>query len=203
MVRIRFGDIIHHRNEARMGKEERDYSEIIFGYMCIPAYGFFGESDGGFSIVLYPDGKLIYKTYIFEQIEKDKKEVFISKETVERIKAVLCAHQSDIDGFREHTYNGSFDGEENLFIFSGKEFTTWNITYRGEDEREANNPGYYKKYMSVFEQQNRMLDIFTKITEILATQGILLNINKIIFHKKFKNRILLNIKKMFFLKFKK
>lgn len=50
------------------------------------------------------------------------------------------------------------------------------------------NPGYYKKYVSVVKQQNKMLIIFVKIAEILEDQGINLNINKVAFDKNFKNR---------------
>ena len=65
-------------------------------------------------------------------------------ETVEQIKAVLCEHQTDIDGFQEHVANGSLNVDGNFFIFSGKEFIVWNITCSNEDELKVNNSGYYK-----------------------------------------------------------
>lgn len=171
-----------------MEKEKKDCGDIVFGYMCAPSFGFFGQSDGGFSVALYSDVKLVYKTYIFDKREKDKEELYVPTETVEQIKAVLCEHQTDIDGFQEHVDNGSLDGDGNFFIFSGKEFIVWNITYSDEDELKENNPGYYKKYVSVVKQQNMMLIIFVKIAEILERYGINLNVNKVAFDKNLKNR---------------
>lgn len=132
-----------------MEKEKKGCNDIVFDYMCVPSFRFFGKSDDGFSVALYSDGKLVYKAYIFDEREKDREEMNMSIETVERIKAVLSEYESEINGFQEHVNNGPLDGEGNFFVFSGKKFITWNITYNDETELKDRNPGYYRKYMTV------------------------------------------------------
>lgn len=43
----------------------RNIEKILFGYYNCPSCGYFGVDDGGFSIDIFPDGKLNYTTYIF------------------------------------------------------------------------------------------------------------------------------------------
>ena len=164
-----------------MEKKDKDYSGIIFGYMDTPSYGCFGEDDGGFSVSIYPDGRLIYKTYIFDEIEKTKTEIRLLDGIVDEIKAVLEENQNDIDGFDYHIDNCSCDGDGNFFIFNGKRIITWNIDYCDEDELKKINPDYYKEYLPVVKQQNKMIIIFAKISEILEKQGIDLKIYEVNF----------------------
>ena len=51
-----------------MNNIKNAHSDVIFGYGEIPASGRAGKDDGGFSIAIYPDGKAIYKKYVFDQI---------------------------------------------------------------------------------------------------------------------------------------
>ncbi|MGN0604839.1 MAG: hypothetical protein ACI4I2_12765 [Oscillospiraceae bacterium] len=55
-----------------MDNKKVEYKDVLFGYSCTPSYGYYGKDDGGFSIEIYPDGKLIHKTYIFDGIEKNR-----------------------------------------------------------------------------------------------------------------------------------
>lgn len=164
-----------------MNNKRKNYSEISFGYMNSPSYGWFGEDDGGFSIAIYPDGKLVYKTYIFNEIEKTKKEFKIDSKSVESILKVLDTYEQDITAFDDHIDNGSCDGNENFFIFNGKRIITWNIKYSDEDEIKKLNPEYYEAYLPVIKQQNLIIEIFARVSEILETQGIDLRIYEVNF----------------------
>ena len=117
-----------------MNNKRKNFSEIMFGYMDTPSYGCFGEDDGGFSIAIYPDGRLVYKTYIFDEIEKTIREFKINSNSVERILEVLTTYEKEIYAFDDHIDNGSCDGDGNFFIFNGKRIITWNIEYSDEDE---------------------------------------------------------------------
>ena len=169
-----------------MLEENINISNILFGYMNVPSFGLFEEDYGGFSIDIYTDGKLIYKTYIFEEIEKTKTEYSLPAKIISAIKKVISDYSEYIYAFNEHTDNGSEDGEGNFFIFAGKRVITWNIDYCNENDFIKNNPEYYKKYIQAIKQENLMLIIFEKISEILKTQGIDLKINGVFFSKKFK-----------------
>lgn len=48
------------------------YGNVLFGYMCVPTEGLFGEDDGGFSLEVLTNGRLVYKTYIFSEIENTR-----------------------------------------------------------------------------------------------------------------------------------
>ncbi len=160
---------------------KKDCEKILFGYKLAPSYGRFGKDDGGFSIAIYPDGKAIYKTYIFADIDKSQKLYSLSNNAIEKIKVIWDGYKTEIDNFQEHTNNGSCDGDGNFFIFNGKQITTWNIEFADENELKTNNPNYYFEYLSVIKQENMMLLIFSKIIEILETQGIYLTLYSIKF----------------------
>lgn len=167
-----------------MNNKENRNSKVIFGYMIVPTCGWIGKDHGGFSIAVYPDGKLIYKTYIFDQIEKTKKEFELGSKIVERIVKVLALYELDIEKFDEYLNNGSCDGNGNYFIFNGKEISDRNIEYHDENKLKDSNPQYYKEYLPVIQQENLMVEIFSKIAKILKRQGISLTLNMVRFRRK-------------------
>lgn len=177
-----------------MDGKENKYSEVIFGYMDTPSYGCIGKDDGGFSVAIYPDGKLIYKTYIFDEIEKTKREFKLDLKTVDRIAGVLAAYEQNIKNFDEDLDNGSCDGSGNIFIFNGKMIVTWNIDYYDEDELKKSNPEYYKAYLSVIRQENLLMEIFFRVSKILKTRGIDLRLYEVKFRKKLSELLLRNLR---------
>lgn len=162
-----------------MAEEKKDYSEILFGYLLTPSYGFFGMSDGGFSMAIYQDGRLVHKTYIFDQREKTREEYLLPDEVIEQIKAVMKEYASEIADFEEHISNGFLDGDGNFFVFGGKHVISWNIELNDEEEVRKKNPEYYREYLSVMQQENTMLFIFYEIIEILEKIGIKLNLHEV------------------------
>ena len=79
-----------------MNNKENTYSDILFGYMNTPSFGEEGD-DGGFSIAIYPNGQLIYKTYIFDEIEDTRWEIELDLETVKDISKVLSFYKQEIN----------------------------------------------------------------------------------------------------------
>ena len=136
--------------------------------MDTPSYGCIGKDDGGFSVAIYPDGKLIYKTYIFDEIEKTKREFKLDLKTVDRIEGVLAAYEQDIKNFDEDLDNGSCDG--------------------------SGNPEYYKAYLSVIRQENLLMEIFFRVSKILKTRGIDLRLYEVKFRKKLSELLLRNLR---------
>lgn len=168
-----------------MENKESKYKDILFGYQTCPSYGHPGGY-GGFSIDVYPDGRLVHKTYIFSSIakEKEKAEYKISEESVEAIKKILEEHKSDISSLDKDLNNNScYDGASEKFIFSGKQITTWEIEYHDEEEIMQRNPKYYNEYLPVLRQENLILLIFEMVTEILKTQGVTLKLYEVSFRK--------------------
>lgn len=160
-----------------MGRKD-DHRDVLFGYSNVPACGEEEKDDGGFSVAVYESGRLIYKTYIFDQIDKTEAEYKISDSSVSAIKALMKKHQKAIGAFDTHLDNGSRDGSGNFFVFNGLQIITWNIQYT--------NPLFLifcKEYLPVARQENRILLLFFAVAKILKNDGIDLNLDEVRFHK--------------------
>lgn len=160
------------------------HSDVIFGYGKIPASGRAGKDDGGFSIAIYPDGKAIYKKYVFDQIEASVTKYELNLETVGKIVKILQKYSTDIKQFDENLYNGSDDGEANIFIFNGKKITSLNIENYGKIKLiilKWTDFKYYKEYISVLRQEHLVTKIFSEVAKYLKTQGIVLSLHAIEF----------------------
>lgn len=166
-----------------MEHKKSSYSNVLFRYMDVPSCGWVGEDDGGFSIDIYPNGDLIYKTYIYDEIEKTRTIFEIDSKSIEQIMKVLATYEQSINQMDEYLDNGSDDGDENIFIINGKKIITWNIEYSDENELKKTNQKYYEKYLSVIRQEKILLEVFYQISKILKTQGIKLRLYNVIFQK--------------------
>ena len=147
---------------------------ILFGYSYLPLYGRSGD-DGGFSIVVYRDGRLIHKTYIFSEIDNTTTEYQISEDSIFAIKALMQQERETIGTF--DNCRNSCDGSENSFIFDGKQIIIWNIDYT--------NPSLLasceEKSRLILKQHNKILSLFFKVTKILQNDGIDLDIHEVNF----------------------
>lgn len=162
-----------------MAEEMKDYSQILFGYLLTPSYGFFGIDDGGFSVAIYPDARLVHKTYVFSQREKTRTEYLLPDEVIYQIRAIMEDYTPEIAVFDEHVSNGSLDGYGNFFVLNGKHIISWNIELNDEEEVRKKNPDYYHEYLPVMQQENTMLFIFYEVIEILEKIGIKLNLHEV------------------------
>lgn len=152
-----------------------NYENILFGYSCTPACGFIGEDDGGFSIAVYKDGRLIYKTYIYSNIDKTEIEYKISESSIAAIKKIMKKNRMIIDVLDEFIDNGTCDGSCNCFVFNGTQVTTWNI------EPYESIIMYSLKYRSVYYQERKIRSLFFKISKILRSEGVNLNLYDVSF----------------------
>ena len=168
--------------EVAMNNKENNYSDILFGYMNTPFFGEDGD-DGGFSIAIYPDGKLIYKTYLFGEIEETRREFKLNLETVKDISKGFSFYKQEINELDDEIDNDSLDGCENIFIFNGKKIITRNIQYLDEDEMKEFDPEYYKEYLPVIKQQNMIIEIFAMVSVLLEIQGIDLLLHEVNFNE--------------------
>lgn len=113
--------------KAKKDREARlkETKKILFGYMQSPSYGEIAEDDGGFSIDVYKDGNVIYRTYIFDNIEKTTEVFYISKRAVKRIKNIINNNSRQIKKLK-YCIN-SDDGYIDEFIFKGKRIVALNV----------------------------------------------------------------------------
>lgn len=156
-----------------MNKKEN----ILFGYSCTPSCGAYEEDDGGFSIEIDYDGNVVYKTYLFDLIEKTKQAYHLSQETTDKIAQILNKNESIIEKLDNHLDNNSCDGDYNKFILSDKEITAWNISYTDIPLLTITNPKYCKEYFSNIKQENSVIKIFNSIAKELSSEGITLTLH--------------------------
>lgn len=177
---IRYNELCE---KAKKDREARlkEIEKILFGYMQLPSYGEMAEDDGGFSIDVYEDGKVVYKTYIFDNIEKTMEVFYVSKEIISSIKKILEDNAQQIENLERNIDNGSCDGDMNEFIFKGKRVVVFNIEYSNEEFVKNQNINYYNKYLKEIRQQNFILDIFKRIQKVLNDGGIKLNLYNVLF----------------------
>ena len=152
---------------------------VIFGYAFTANEGCFGVDDGGFSVELHEDGTFIHKTYVFDFIEKTRKEYVLTDETVEKIKRSLFEIITDLENFPNHIDNGSCDGSCSTFAILGKEITDDNISYTDIDEIKVENPRYYDEYKNVIEQESLLLYLFCSVSKLLENECIELYLDSI------------------------
>lgn len=170
--------VFYKRRKGIKVMEDNKFEKVLFGYSYTSAYGRRGGDYGEFSIEITSSGNLVYRKYRFGEIEIAKKNFYLSKEALNKIKAIILNYQSDIDSFETHLDNGSCDGNGNFFIFNEKEYITWNISYSDENKVKERNPKYYEKYLPVIRQENMMLIIFGKISEVLEREGFFLTLRR-------------------------
>lgn len=171
-----------------LSQETLDEKDVVFGYFFEISCGWTGKDYGDFSIEIYPNGKLIYKTYLFSRIEKSKTEYRVSANSVLAMKAVIKKHRADIDSFNNTLNNGTYDGSGDFFIFEGKELITWNISHtnelliRIEEKRKKSDPYFSDdECLAARKQENKILFIFSEIVQILKKEGISLRLGEVKF----------------------
>lgn len=151
---------------------------IVFGYACTPSCGFFGKSDGGFSVDITNSGELIYKTYIFDHNEVSRKSYVFPKDAIDKIGQILLTKQEVISTIDSRLDNGSCDGACNRFVIDGKEIISWNISRTDVKELKKRNPSYYQEFKKNVMQENSVLDLFDSVTPILKECGFSLSLHE-------------------------
>ena len=153
-------------------------SSVIFEYKSTPSFGFFGMP-GGDSIVVYSDGSIIQRKYVFGQEEpfaEDK--VAFMPEVAVLIEKVLISHKEDIKKISSKLNNGTLDGSHNCFQFGKKKISSWSIKRTDLNEVEQRNPKYYREYKDNMIQENMVIEIYNEIVDIINAFDLGLELKK-------------------------
>ena len=151
-------------------------SKLLFGYYNYPAEEWMEMEDAGFSLRLFADGTVIAQTYSLDVKRNPtilrSERACLSGETVGKITRVLAGYAKEIGALPESTFNGSLDGEFHDFVFGGKYISTLNIRRTDRMDVMRDNPAYYEDYRFNMENENIILDIFTRITDAMKQDGV-------------------------------
>lgn len=153
-------------------------SEVLFEFKSTLSFGFFGKK-GGSSIVVFDDGSIVQRHFIFGQDEpaEENKIAFIP-EIVVLIKRVILDHESEIKKIPGSLHNGTLDGSHDCFRFGKKEISSWTIKRTDLSKVKQRNPSYYKKYKDNMIYENMVLDIYNEIIEIINRFDIGISLRK-------------------------
>ena len=102
--------------------------------MNTPSQRCLGDNDDGFSVAIYSDGRLVYKTYIFDEIEKTNREFKIDSNSAESILEVLSTINQTLMRLMNTQIMVLVMEMKTFFIFNGKRIIIQNIDYSNEDE---------------------------------------------------------------------
>lgn len=164
--------------------EKRNFRKCVFGYACMMADE--GETDGDygeFSIIIYKNGILEYREYLFDEVLKNEKLYMIPERIVKELIGLLESNKQMIKGLNEYTNNGSCDGSLNYFIFYKKLVSAFNIDYCEEGLVTDDICQYPPNYLECIKQENLILSLFDKICSILKKIDINLTLESVKFNE--------------------
>lgn len=150
--------------------------DILFGYYMTPSWGYFGKSDGGFSVEIYANRQIIYKTYIFDRREKTRDDFLLSEAAINKIKKLYKDNQNEIINLDEFYDNNVLDGVGYFFTFCEKKIITWDIYC--VDEKNHNMQYKDTDYLDKIQKQKFILYMFKNIVKILKAEGFYLDLHK-------------------------
>lgn len=147
--------------------EMEQKSKVLFEYRRERSYGFDG-GPGGSSIVVFEDGTVVRRHFIFGHKEMASENIIaIIPKIVVRIEKILKSHYDDLKVIPSCLDNGSLDGSFSYFQFGGKAIRSLNIHRSKISEVESRNPDYYRRYKDNMIYENMVLDINNEISKIL------------------------------------
>lgn len=142
-------------------------SDVLFEYKSTPSFGYFGMP-GGRAIVVFSDGSIVHRNYIFGQEEPSAEDkIAFMPEVAVLIEKVLNTHKEDLKRISSKLNNGTLDGSHDCFQFGKKKISSWTIHRTNPDEVLQRNPNYYRQYKENMFQENMVLDIYNEIISIL------------------------------------
>lgn len=142
-------------------------SDVLFEYKSTPSFGRLGMP-GGRSIVVFSDGAIVYRYYVFGQEEPSaESRIAVMPEAAVLIEKVLNVYKNDLKRIPSKLWNGTLDGSIDCFQFGEKKISSCRIRRTDLKETKRENPDYYKHYKKNMIQENMVLDIYNEIISIL------------------------------------
>ncbi|MGN0607307.1 MAG: hypothetical protein ACI4JM_12370 [Oscillospiraceae bacterium] len=154
--------------------------KVLFSYSCFSGEDEeYGTDCNEWEFRIYEDGRCAYIKYLFGEIENYRRNVFISKDTLEKVRSIILNYKPQIDFLKNAEIdNGSCDGELNIFEFHDSRIVCRNIEYVDVRKIKNENEKYFLEYEDNIVYENTLIQIFTEICSALETDGIEMNLHK-------------------------
>lgn len=147
---------------------------VLFEYRVCLAEGETGENDE-FSISIYSNGVVKYKTYTFSGNEISCDVYQLTATTLKKAEKVLAKERHQIKGITNNLSNGSYDGYGNHFTFEEHKIVAWNILKTTFLQLIILGFWHREQYCNLCKNlfyENFVLNIFKKISTVLMQAGI-------------------------------
>ncbi|MDE6088162.1 MAG: hypothetical protein K2G25_07220 [Oscillospiraceae bacterium] len=171
--------------QATVPLMERNLVGIVFGYACFTVFASIGDY-GGFSIVLFENGIVEVREYLFSQILAEERLYSVPQSCILEIQQQYQKYHDEIQTMYA-PYNGSCDGELNCFYFGNQWIDVLNIDYIEEKAIEKTREVYpdqakFEEVMTIIREENKIIKLFFSIFEILKQYDIVLDLSSVTVH---------------------
>ena len=157
-------------------QKKRSPNRIIFEYRTHAAYGMVVDENttlkqkepDDYGITLRANGELVLKAFYFGWTKPVFTQlVAVNKVLAERVMEMQETILELIKDVPKSLNNGSLDGSYDIFTFFGKRIEALNISRTNINEIIARNPEYYEEYKDNIDFENRVLDAYDDIAELI------------------------------------
>ena len=157
---------------------ERKLDGIVFGYADFNAGDAeFGVDYGGFSIVLFDNGIVEVREYLFSEILVEERCYSVPQSCISEIQQEYQKYYHDIQTAYAPD-NGSCDGSISYFYFGNGWIDALNIEYHDKKTIERIHEVHsddFDEWMPIIQEENKIMKIFFSICEILKRYDVILN----------------------------
>ncbi|MDE6088163.1 MAG: hypothetical protein K2G25_07225 [Oscillospiraceae bacterium] len=166
--------------QASIPLTKRDLTGMIFGYAELNAgEAEFGVDYGGFSVILYDYGVVEVREYLFSQILAEERLYSVPQSCISEIQQQYQKYHDEIQTMYAPN-NCSCDGSFNCFYFGNHWINALNIRYTGKQQMKQIwklnlNPVKFKKNMAVVREENKIMECFFSVCEVLRKYDVILD----------------------------
>lgn len=148
---------------------------ILFEYKDECTYGcymdshlYYNRKTDDYGITLKENGDFVLNSYALGRDDPIRTRLIATdKEMADVVMKRISEISSSIDTIPRSINNGSLDGSFQLFNFHGIRFRALNIMRHDIERIREINPRYYKDYLDIMIYENRLLDAYDVIAEII------------------------------------
>ena len=157
------------------GKENQEFSDIVYGWALEPARGWPGMGQIGRSVMVDGDGLLVYTEYC-RGVKREEKEWQLPAHVFSQLRNMIDSYSRCIDFLDRCT---TLPGEQvNTYIFNGTKIDIGNIRRHSMESLPAGGAEQEREKLARMQQENMILEIFEKACAILEQASPHTNIFK-------------------------
>lgn len=170
---------LNRMEQATVRLTKRNLAGIVFGYAVFSAGSKSTGDYDGFSVILFDNGVAEVREYVFSQILAEERLHSVPQSCISEIQQQYQKYHDEIQTMYAPN-NGSYDGLYNCFYFGHHWINALNIRYTGKQQLKQIwklnlNPVKFKKNMAVVREENKIMECFFSVCEVLRKYDVILD----------------------------